>query len=109
MPLYSGIVTPPGVKHWHVATASSSVTHLTIQEMVDGKNVTWLEHVTDVPYTQQATPTAPTSTRWRKITSTPPERWPRVRGTAKGCPGSSRHIRLSFCERTGRTARDPLN
>src|SRR5919206_1465583 len=44
------IWTPPGVKHWHGATATSSVTHIAIQDNVDGKNVDWMEHVTDAQY-----------------------------------------------------------
>jgi 4-carboxymuconolactone decarboxylase len=41
---------PPGVKHWHGATATSSVTHIAIQEAVDGKVVDWLEPVSDQQY-----------------------------------------------------------
>jgi quercetin dioxygenase-like cupin family protein len=44
------IWTPGGVKHWHGATPSSSMTHTAIQEAVDGKNVEWLEKVTDDEY-----------------------------------------------------------
>jgi 4-carboxymuconolactone decarboxylase len=39
--------TPPGVKHWHGATATDRMTHIAIQEQVDGKNVEWMEKVTD--------------------------------------------------------------
>ncbi|MGX5773519.1 (R)-mandelonitrile lyase [Methylorubrum extorquens] len=41
---------PPGVKHWHGAAATTGVTHLAIQEAVDGRNVAWLEKVTDEQY-----------------------------------------------------------
>jgi quercetin dioxygenase-like cupin family protein len=41
---------PPGHKHWHGATATTSVTHIAIQEALDGKNVEWMEHVTDEEY-----------------------------------------------------------
>jgi 4-carboxymuconolactone decarboxylase len=51
--------TPPGVKHWHGATATSSMTHIAIQEAVDSRNVTWLEQVTDAQYEQVAAPTLP--------------------------------------------------
>lgn len=44
------IWTPPGVKHWHGATATTGMTHIAIQESRDGKNVEWLEPVTDVQY-----------------------------------------------------------
>lgn len=42
--------TPPGVKHWHGATATTSVTHIAIQETLNGKNVEWLEKVSDEQY-----------------------------------------------------------
>ncbi len=41
---------PPGVKHWHGATASTSVTHIAIQESLNGKTVEWMEKVTDEQY-----------------------------------------------------------
>lgn len=44
------IWTPPGVKHWHGATPSSSMTHMAIQESVNGKYVEWMEKVTDEQY-----------------------------------------------------------
>lgn len=44
------IQTPPGVKHWHGASAKSGMTHTAIQEMKDGKNVEWMEQVTDQEY-----------------------------------------------------------
>lgn len=44
------IWTPPGVKHWHGATATNAMTHIAIQEALDGKNVTWMEHVSDEQY-----------------------------------------------------------
>ena len=42
--------TPPGVKHWHGATATTSMTHFVISVMKDGRNVEWLEKVTDEQY-----------------------------------------------------------
>jgi quercetin dioxygenase-like cupin family protein len=41
---------PPGVKHWHGATATTAVTHIAIQEELNGKNVAWLEKVSDEQY-----------------------------------------------------------
>ena len=38
---------PPGEKHWHGATSTNGMTHLAIQESLEGKAVDWLEHVTD--------------------------------------------------------------
>lgn len=40
----------PGEKHWHGASPSTSMTHLAIQERLDGKTVEWLEPVTDDQY-----------------------------------------------------------
>ena len=40
----------PGEKHWHGATATTGMTHIAIQEKLDGKAVDWLEHVTDEQY-----------------------------------------------------------
>ena len=44
------IWTPPGVKHWHGATPGSSMSHIAISNMRDGKNVDWLDKVTDEEY-----------------------------------------------------------
>jgi quercetin dioxygenase-like cupin family protein len=41
----------PGEKHWHGAAPGTSLTHIAIQETLDGKSVDWLEHVTDTQYT----------------------------------------------------------
>jgi quercetin dioxygenase-like cupin family protein len=44
------IWTPPGVKHWHGGTAKTGMTHIAVQESQDGKNVEWMEPVTDAQY-----------------------------------------------------------
>jgi quercetin dioxygenase-like cupin family protein len=41
---------PPNTRHWHGATATTSVTHIAIAEALDGKVVDWLEQVTDEQY-----------------------------------------------------------
>lgn len=41
---------PPGHKHWHGATPDSAMTHLAVQEALDGKVVTWMEKVSDEEY-----------------------------------------------------------
>jgi quercetin dioxygenase-like cupin family protein len=41
---------PPGLKHWHGATPTTGMTHTAIQERLDGRNVDWMEHVTDAQY-----------------------------------------------------------
>ncbi len=40
----------PGEKHWHGASPKTAMTHIAIQENVDGKVVDWMEHVTDEQY-----------------------------------------------------------
>ena len=41
---------PPNHEHWHGATPTTAMSHIAIQEMLDGKNVHWMEHVTDEQY-----------------------------------------------------------
>ncbi len=41
---------PPGEKHWHGASATTAMTHIAIQEQLDGKTVDWLEKVSDEQY-----------------------------------------------------------
>lgn len=40
----------PGEKHWHGASAATAMTHLAIQERLDGETVDWLEKVSDAQY-----------------------------------------------------------
>jgi quercetin dioxygenase-like cupin family protein len=40
----------PGEKHWHGATPTTAMTHVAIQEALDGKVVEWMEHVSDEQY-----------------------------------------------------------
>lgn len=40
----------PGEKHWHGASPTAAMTHIAIQESLDGKAVDWLEHVSDAQY-----------------------------------------------------------
>ena len=41
---------PPGEKHWHGAAPTTAMTHLAIQEALDGKVVDWMEKVSDEQY-----------------------------------------------------------
>jgi quercetin dioxygenase-like cupin family protein len=41
---------PPGLKHWHGATPTNAMSHIAIQETLNGKNVDWLEKVSDEQY-----------------------------------------------------------
>jgi quercetin dioxygenase-like cupin family protein len=38
---------PPGEKHWHGASPTTAMSHIAIQEKLDGKNVDWMEQVSD--------------------------------------------------------------
>jgi len=56
-PIYPGDVVwfAPGEKHWHGATAKTAMTHIAIQEALDGKVVEWMEKVTDEQYHSKTT------------------------------------------------------
>jgi quercetin dioxygenase-like cupin family protein len=41
---------PPNHRHWHGATASTAMTHIAIQESLDGRFVEWQEHVSEEDY-----------------------------------------------------------
>ena len=40
----------PGEKHWHGASPTTAMTHVAIQEALDGRAVDWMEHVSDEEY-----------------------------------------------------------
>lgn len=40
----------PGEKHWHGAAPTTAMTHIAIQERLDGKTVEWMEQVSDAQY-----------------------------------------------------------
>jgi len=44
---------PPNVKHWHGATTTNGMSHIAITNMVDVRNVDWLEQVSHVEYAGQ--------------------------------------------------------
>jgi quercetin dioxygenase-like cupin family protein len=50
--IHSGDVVwiPPGAKHWHGAAPTTAMTHIAIQEQLDGKAVDWMEKVSDEQY-----------------------------------------------------------
>jgi quercetin dioxygenase-like cupin family protein len=51
----------PGEKHWHGATATTAMSHIAIQEKLDGSAVTWLEQVTDEQYRSRLAVSHPVS------------------------------------------------
>ena len=44
------VYIPLGEKHWHGAAATMAMTHIAIQEQLDGKTVDWMEKVSDEQY-----------------------------------------------------------
>jgi quercetin dioxygenase-like cupin family protein len=46
----------PGEKHWHGASATTAVTHIAIQERLDGKTADWMEQVSDEQYESATSP-----------------------------------------------------
>jgi quercetin dioxygenase-like cupin family protein len=44
------VAFPPGEKHWHGATPTTAMTHIAIQERLNGKAVDWMEKVSDEEY-----------------------------------------------------------
>ncbi|HLJ84655.1 MAG TPA: cupin domain-containing protein [Candidatus Eremiobacteraceae bacterium] len=44
------VVIAPGEKHWHGAAHATAMTHIAIQEKLDGKQVEWMEKVSDEQY-----------------------------------------------------------
>ncbi len=47
------VLFSPGEKHWHGATPTTALTHIAIQEQLDGKAVDWMEKVSDEQYRRQ--------------------------------------------------------
>lgn len=41
---------PAGEKHWHGAAPETAMSHIAVQESIDGSAVTWMEHVLDSEY-----------------------------------------------------------
>jgi quercetin dioxygenase-like cupin family protein len=41
---------PPGEKHWHGAAPTTAMTHIAVQEKLNGSAVEWMEHVSDEQY-----------------------------------------------------------
>lgn len=41
---------PPGEKHWHGASPTTAMSHIAVQETLDGKVVEWMEQVTEEQY-----------------------------------------------------------
>jgi len=50
---------PPGLRHWHGAAPQSAMSHIAVQEAVNGSPVNWMEHVTDEQYDSSAADNLP--------------------------------------------------
>ena len=57
------VTIPPGQKHWHGASPGSPMTHIAIQEQLDGKTAEWFEKVSDEQYGIAIKQVAPTSNK----------------------------------------------
>ena len=44
---------PPGEKHWHGGSSTNGMTHIAMQEALDGVYSNWMEHVTDAEYSEK--------------------------------------------------------
>ncbi|HEY6395717.1 MAG TPA: cupin domain-containing protein [Candidatus Binataceae bacterium] len=44
------VLIAPGEKHWHGATPANAMTHIAVQEKLNGKAVDWMEEVSDEQY-----------------------------------------------------------
>ncbi|MBO0888251.1 cupin domain-containing protein [Candidatus Bathyarchaeota archaeon] len=44
------VLIPPGEKHWHGAAPATSLTHIAVQEQLEGKTADWMEKVSDDQY-----------------------------------------------------------
>ncbi|KPF97730.1 cupin [Rhodopseudomonas sp. AAP120] len=47
---------PPGEKHWHGASPTNGMTHIAMQEALDGSFATWMEQVSDADYSAEPVP-----------------------------------------------------
>jgi quercetin dioxygenase-like cupin family protein len=61
----------PGEEHWHGASSSTAMTHIAIQEQLDGKNVEWMEQVTDEQYGAAKVYQADIVRNWEKVYKKP--------------------------------------
>src|SRR4249919_134004 len=56
----------PGEKHWHGATPTTAMTHIALQEALDGKVVEWMEKVSDAQYRETKAGKSDTKHRRRR-------------------------------------------
>jgi 4-carboxymuconolactone decarboxylase len=66
---------PPGVKSWHGASPNETMTHIAVQEHLNGRVVEWYEHVTDVQYASAPSGTAQGAAREQEILDLSRTKW----------------------------------
>ncbi len=66
---------PPGVKNWHGASPNQTMTHIAVQEYLDGRVVEWYEHVTDVEYASASSGAAQGTAREQEILNLSKTKW----------------------------------
>ena len=54
------VLCPRDTPHWHGATPDTAMSHVAIQETLDGTNITWMQHLTDDEYLAGRSATKPT-------------------------------------------------
>src|SRR5438094_4684558 len=91
----------PGEKHWHGASADAAMTHIAIQEQLDGKAVEWLEHVTDEQYRARSSGKSPGSRHAAGRRQTLPGKSEQQKGPTGSEHHKGRHGRLALRRRVG--------
>jgi quercetin dioxygenase-like cupin family protein len=66
---------PPGVRNWHGASPNEAMTHIAVQEHLNGRVVEWYEHVTDVQYASAPSGAAQGAPREQEILSLSRAKW----------------------------------
>ncbi len=66
---------PPHVKNWHGASPNEAMTHIAVQEHLNGRVVEWYEHVTDVEYASASSGAAQGTAQEQEILSLSKTKW----------------------------------
>ncbi len=66
---------PPGVRSWHGASPNEAMTHIAVQEHLNGRVVEWYEHVTDVQYASAPSGAAQGAAREQEILNLSRTKW----------------------------------
>jgi 4-carboxymuconolactone decarboxylase len=66
---------PPGVKNWHGASPNQAMTHLAVQEHLNGRVIEWYERVTDAEYARATSGATQGNPREQAILSLSKTKW----------------------------------